>query len=71
MAPEILYGIGAAVLLGILAWAVIVPRLKSPKARAIREQAVREEYKDPESYRKDQDELAAKAEQAEDDTRHQ
>ncbi|MEQ8556889.1 MAG: hypothetical protein RIB03_01095 [Henriciella sp.] len=71
MPPEILYGIGALVLLGILAWAVIMPRLKSPKARAIREEAIREEYEAPDQYAEDQDKLAAKAEEAEKETRKQ
>lgn len=70
MSPEILYGIGAVILLGLLIWGVVHSRLKSPKARAIREEAVREEYQQPEKYaNEDQDKLAAKAEQAEDEAR--
>ena len=44
-------------------------RLKSPKARAIREEAAREEYENPQQFEKDKEKLAAKAEQAEKDTR--
>lgn len=69
MAPEILYGLGALVLLGILIWAVMRSRLKSPKARALREEAVREEYEHPEKFEQDKEKLAAKAEQAEKDAR--
>ena len=67
---EILYGVGTVILLGLLVWAVAVPRLKSPKARAIREEATREQYKHPDEYADEQDKLAAKAEQAEEDARH-
>ncbi|WP_084399766.1 hypothetical protein [Henriciella aquimarina] len=70
MPLEILYAIGALALLAILIWAVAVPQLKSPKARALREEATREEFKDPERYaQKDQDKLAAEAKQAEESTR--
>lgn len=66
MAPEILYGIGTLILLGILVWAVYRARLKSPRAKAISEEATREEYKDPENYDKArQDELGARADAAE------
>ena len=66
MAPEILYGLGALILLGVLVWAVLRSRLKSPKARAIREEAIHEEYTSPEQYaEEDQDKLAARAEAAE------
>ena len=72
MAPEILYGIGALILVAVLAWAVFRSKLKSPKARAIQEEAVREEYTSPEKYaEEDQDKLAAKAEAAEDKARSQ
>ncbi|WP_018146832.1 hypothetical protein [Henriciella marina] len=69
MAIEIFYFIGAMILLGVLVWAVLRARLKSPKARAIREEATREEYENPEQFEKDRDKLAAKAEQAEKDAR--
>lgn len=70
MSPEILYGIGAVILLGVLIWAVLRSRLKSPKARAIREEAVRKEYKTPDTYQEEQDKLAAQAEAAEERARH-
>ncbi|QYJ00809.1 hypothetical protein KUV46_00055 [Thalassovita mediterranea] len=65
MGIEVLYFVGAVILFGILVWAVLRSRLKSPKARAIREEAAREEYENPEQFEKDKDKLAAKAEQAE------
>lgn len=65
MSPELLYGVGAAILLGVLVWAVAVPRLKSRKARAISEEATRMQYEHPETYKKHQDQLAAMAEKAE------
>ncbi|MAN74437.1 MAG: hypothetical protein CME84_10175 [Henriciella sp.] len=69
MGIEIFYFIGAVILFGVLVWAVMRSRLKSPKARAIREEAAREEYENPQQFEKDKDKLAAKAEQAENDTR--
>lgn len=69
MGIEIFYFIGAVILFGVLVWAVMRSRLKSPKARAIREEAAREEYENPQQFEKDKDKLAAKAEQAEKDTR--
>jgi hypothetical protein len=69
MAPELLYGLGALVLLAVLIWAVMRSKLKSPKARAIREEAAREEYENPEQFEKDKDKLAAQAEQAEKNAR--
>ena len=69
MGIEVLYFVGAVILFGILVWAVLRSRLKSPKARAIREEAAREEYENPEQFEKDKDKLAAKAEQAEKDAR--
>ena len=69
MAPEILYGIGALILLVVLIWAVMRSRLKSPKARAIREEAVREEYENPQKFEQDKDALTAQAESAEDQAR--
>ncbi|WP_300376876.1 hypothetical protein [Henriciella sp.] len=64
MAPEILYGVGALVLLAVLIWAVMRGRLKSKQAEAISEEATREEYEQPERYdeaRKDELEEQAKA----------
>ena len=69
MGIEIFYFIGAVILFGVLVWAVMRSRLKSPKARAIREEAAREEYENPQQFEKDKEKLAAKAEQAEKDTR--
>lgn len=69
MGIEVLYFVGAVILFGILVWAVLRSRLKSPKARAIREEAAREEYENPEQFEKDKDKLAAKAEQAEKNAR--
>ena len=69
MGIEIFYFIGAVILFGVLVWAVMRSRLKSPKARAIREEAAREEYENPQQFEKDKEKLAAKAEQAENDTR--
>ena len=70
MPLELLYGVGAIILLAVLAWAVVVPQLKSPKARAVREEAVRREYTAPQQYaRHEQHKMAAKAEQAEKDAR--
>ena len=69
MGIEIFYFIGAVILFGVLVWAVMRSRLKSPKARAIREEAAREEYENPQQFEKDKDKLAAKAEQAEKDIR--
>ncbi|MCZ4299470.1 hypothetical protein [Henriciella marina] len=69
MGIEILYFVGAIILFVVLIWAVTRSRLKSPKARAIREEAAREEYKNPEQFEQDKDKLAAKAEQAEKDAR--
>ncbi|RIJ26328.1 hypothetical protein D1224_00165 [Henriciella barbarensis] len=69
MGIEILYFIGAIILFVVLIWAVTRSRLKSPKARAIREEAAREEYNNPEQFEKDRDKLAAKAEQAEKEAR--
>ena len=69
--PEILYGAGTVILFGVLIWAVLRSRLKSPKARAIREEAVHEEYTSPQQYAEDdQDKLAAKAEAAEENARN-
>tara|TARA_B100000949_G_scaffold3826_1_gene3342 strand:+ start:1378 stop:1593 length:216 start_codon:yes stop_codon:yes gene_type:complete len=69
MGIEIFYFIGAVILFGVLVWAVMRSRLKSPKARAIREEAAREEYENPQQFEKDKEKLAAKAEQAEKDIR--
>lgn len=69
MGIEILYFIGAIILFVVLIWAVMRSRLKSPKARAIREEAARKEYENPEQFEKDKDKLAAKAEQAEKEAR--
>ncbi|MCH2457493.1 MAG: hypothetical protein MK186_05535 [Henriciella sp.] len=69
MGIEILYFVGAIILFVVLIWAVTRSRLKSPKASAIREEAAREEYKNPEQFEQDKDKLAAKAEQAEKDAR--
>lgn len=69
MGIEIFYFIGAVILFGVLVWAVMRSRLKSPKARAIREEAARKGYENPQQFEKDKDKLAAKAEQAEKDTR--
>ena len=69
MGIEVLYFVGAVILFGILVWAVLRSRLKSPKARAIRQEAAREEYENPKQFEKDKDKLAAKAEQAEKDAR--
>ena len=69
MAPEILYAVGALILLMVLSWAVTRSKLKSPKARALREEAAREEYEHPDQFEKDRKELAAKAKQAEKDAR--
>lgn len=65
MPLEILYGVGALILLGVLIWAVAVPRLKSRKAQKIREEATRMQYEHPEAFKRHQDELEAMAEKAE------
>lgn len=66
MPPEILYGVGALLLLIGLVWGVWRGRLKSPTAQAISEEAVREEYQEPERYDEArQEELAEKAKAAE------
>lgn len=71
MAPEILYGIGALILLGVLIWAVMRGRLKSKRAEAISEEATREEYQEPERYDEPrQDELEERAKAAEEARRH-
>lgn len=69
MGIEILYFIGAIILFVVLIWAVTRSRLKSPKARAIREEAARQEYENPEQFEQSRDKLAAKAEQAEKEAR--
>ena len=69
MGIEILYFIGAIILFVVLIWAVTRSRLKSPKARAIREEATRQEYENPEQFEQNRDQLAAKAEQAEKEAR--
>ncbi|MGB3625622.1 MAG: hypothetical protein WA989_07335 [Henriciella sp.] len=69
MPLEFLYGVGAVILLGVLIWAVAVPRLKSSKARTISEEATRMQYEHPETYKRHQDELEAMAEQAEEEER--
>lgn len=70
MAPEILYGIGALILLGVLIWAVMRGGLKSKRAEAISEEATREEYNEPERYDETrQDVLEERARTAEEETR--
>lgn len=69
MGIEILYFLGAIILFVVLIWAVTRSRLKSPKARAIREEAARQEYENPEQFEQNRDKLAAKAEQAEKEAR--
>lgn len=66
MTPEIYYGIGALLVGFALAWGLWRGRLKSPKARAIHEEATREQYEEPERYDEvRQRELAAEADAAE------
>jgi type VI protein secretion system component VasK len=50
MAPEILYGVGALILLVVLVWVVLRGRLRSKRAQAISEEATREQYEEPERY---------------------
>ena len=50
MAPEILYGIGALLLLIALIWGVSRGRLKSRTAEAISEESAREIYQEPERF---------------------
>jgi hypothetical protein len=47
---EIVFGLGAAVLGGAIAWAMIRNRHRNPDNDAITEAATRAEYKQPDSY---------------------
>ena len=50
MEPEILYGIGALLLLIALVWGVSRGRLKSRTAESISEESTREIYQEPERF---------------------
>jgi uncharacterized membrane-anchored protein YhcB (DUF1043 family) len=66
MAPELLYGIGALLLLIALIWGVSRARLKSRTAEAISEEATRELYQEPERFDEQRrEELKQAAESAE------
>ncbi len=70
MTREIFYGIGAVLIALGLVWGVARGRLKSPTAIAINEEAVREQYDEPERYDEArQEELREAADAAEDRTR--
>lgn len=62
---EIPYGIGIALLLLLLIWGATHYTLRSRRAQKISEDAVREEYRDPEHYQEKQASLEAEAERAE------
>ncbi len=61
MTPEIFYVIGALMVGVGLAFGLWRGRLKSPTARAISEEATREQYDDPERYDETRQEELAKA----------
>ncbi|WP_348763467.1 MULTISPECIES: hypothetical protein [Hyphomonas] len=67
MEPEILYGIGALLLLIALVWGVSRGRLKSRTAESISEESTREIYQEPERFdetRRDQLKRAAESAEA-------
>ena len=52
MAPELLYGVGALLLLIALIWGVSRGRLKSRTAEAVSEEGTREIYQEPEELKR-------------------
>ena len=66
MAPELLYGVGALLLLIALIWGVSRGRLKSRTAEAVSEEGTREIYQEPERFGDERrEELKRAAESAE------
>ena len=55
--PEIFYGIGAVVLLGVLAWGYLRNRGRNRANDPITEAATKAEYDHPDTYDKDRREL--------------
>jgi hypothetical protein len=55
LTPEILYGLGALVLLAALVWGVTQYKTRNKANDALTEAATREEYDHPESYGREQE----------------
>jgi hypothetical protein len=55
LTPEILYGLGALVLLAALVWGITQYKTRNKANDALTEAATREEYDHPESYGRDQE----------------
>jgi hypothetical protein len=51
--PEVFYGIGAIVLLAVLAWGLMRNRGRNRRMDPVTDQATRAEYDDPKAYERD------------------